>query len=52
MGVSGQEKSFRLCRGSNLDFPVFQPVVRHYWVLPGSPDKQVAYQIRQQYTDW
>jgi hypothetical protein len=25
-----QEKSFRLCRGSNLDRPVVQPVARHY----------------------
>jgi hypothetical protein len=25
-----QEKSFRLCRESNLDHPVVQPVVRHY----------------------
>jgi hypothetical protein len=25
-----EEKSFRLCRGSNLDRPVVQPVVRHY----------------------
>jgi hypothetical protein len=25
-----QEKSFRLCRGSNLDRPVVQPVVIHY----------------------
>jgi hypothetical protein len=24
------EKSFRLCRGSNLDRPVVQPVARHY----------------------
>jgi hypothetical protein len=24
-----QEKSFRLCRGSNLDRPVVQPVARH-----------------------
>jgi hypothetical protein len=24
-----KEKSFRLCRGSNLDRPVFQPVARH-----------------------
>jgi hypothetical protein len=29
-----QEKAFRLCRGSNLDRPVVQPVARHYtdWV--------------------
>jgi hypothetical protein len=25
-----EEKSFRLCRGSNLDLPVVQPVARHY----------------------
>jgi hypothetical protein len=25
-----EEKSFRLCRGSNLDRPVVQPVDRHY----------------------
>jgi hypothetical protein len=25
-----EEKSFRLCRGSNLDRPVVQPVTRHY----------------------
>jgi hypothetical protein len=25
-----QEKSCRLCQGSNLDCPVFQPVARHY----------------------
>jgi hypothetical protein len=25
-----EEKFFRLCRGSNLDHPVVQPVVRHY----------------------
>jgi hypothetical protein len=25
-----EEKSFSLCRGSNLDRPVVQPVVRHY----------------------
>jgi hypothetical protein len=25
-----QEKSFRLCRGSNLDRPMVQPVARHY----------------------
>jgi hypothetical protein len=25
-----EEKSFRLCRGSNLDRPVAQSVVRHY----------------------
>jgi hypothetical protein len=25
-----EEKSFRLCRGSNLDRPVVQPVARHY----------------------
>jgi hypothetical protein len=25
-----EEKSFRLCRGSNLDRPVVQSVVRHY----------------------
>jgi hypothetical protein len=24
-----EEKSFRLCRGSNLDRPVVQPVARH-----------------------
>jgi hypothetical protein len=24
------EKSFRLCQGSNLDHPVVQSVVRHY----------------------
>jgi hypothetical protein len=25
-----EQKSFRLCRGSNLYSPVFQPVARHY----------------------
>jgi hypothetical protein len=25
-----EEKLFRLCRGSNLDRPVVQPVARHY----------------------
>jgi hypothetical protein len=25
-----EEKSFRLCRGSNLDRPVVQPIARHY----------------------
>jgi hypothetical protein len=25
-----EEKSFRPCRGSNLDRPVVQPVARHY----------------------
>jgi len=25
-----QEKFFRLCRGSNIDRPVVQPVARHY----------------------
>jgi hypothetical protein len=25
-----EEKSFRLCRGSNLEHPVIQPVARHY----------------------
>jgi hypothetical protein len=25
-----EEKSFRLCRGSNLDHPVVQSVARHY----------------------
>jgi hypothetical protein len=25
-----EEKSFRLCRGSNFDRPVVQPVARHY----------------------
>jgi hypothetical protein len=25
-----EEKFFRLCRGSNLDRPVVQPVARHY----------------------
>jgi hypothetical protein len=31
-----EEKSFRHCRGLNLDRPVFQPVVRHYtdWATP------------------
>jgi hypothetical protein len=29
-------KSFRLCRESNLDRPVVQPVARHYTELPGS----------------
>jgi hypothetical protein len=30
-----QQKSFRLCRGSNLDRPVVQPVARHYtdWTI-------------------
>jgi hypothetical protein len=25
-----EEESFRLCRGSNIDHPVAQPVARHY----------------------
>jgi hypothetical protein len=31
-----EEKSFRICRGSNTDRPVVQPVVRHYtdWATP------------------
>jgi hypothetical protein len=31
-----EEKSFRLCRGSNLDRPVVQSVVRNYtdWATP------------------
>jgi hypothetical protein len=31
-----EEKSFRLCRGSNLDCPVIQPTAKHYtdWVTP------------------
>jgi hypothetical protein len=28
--ASLEEKSFRLCQGSNLDCPVVQPVARHY----------------------
>jgi hypothetical protein len=30
-----EKKSFRLCRGSNLDSPVVQPVARHYtdWAI-------------------
>jgi hypothetical protein len=32
-----EKKSFRLCRGSNPDRPVVQPVVRHYTKLSGSP---------------
>jgi hypothetical protein len=35
-------KSFCLCRGSNLDRPVVQPVVRHYTDLPGLPNKDVS----------
>jgi hypothetical protein len=31
-----EEKSFRLCRGSNFDRPVVQPIARHYTELPGS----------------
>jgi hypothetical protein len=31
-----EEKSFRLCRGSNLDRLVVQLVARHYTELPGS----------------
>jgi hypothetical protein len=31
-----EEKSFRLCRGSNLDRPVAQPLAGHYTELPGS----------------
>jgi hypothetical protein len=31
-----EEKSFRLCWGSNLDRSVVQPVARHYTDLPGS----------------
>jgi hypothetical protein len=35
-----EEQSFRLCRGSNLDRPVVQPVVRHYtaWTNPAPPN--------------
>jgi hypothetical protein len=31
-----EEKSFRLCRGTNLDRPVIQPIARHYtdWATP------------------
>jgi hypothetical protein len=28
--TEAREKSFLLCRGSNLDRPVIQPVARHY----------------------
>jgi hypothetical protein len=31
-----QEKSIRLCRGSNLVRPVVHPVARYYTELPGS----------------
>jgi hypothetical protein len=31
-----EEKSSYLCRESNLYFPVFQSIVRHYTKLPGS----------------
>jgi len=31
-----EEKSFRICRGSNLDRTVVQPVARHYAELPCS----------------
>jgi hypothetical protein len=27
---SSEEKSFRLCRGSNLDRPAVHPIARHY----------------------
>jgi hypothetical protein len=35
-----EEKSFRLCWGSNLDRPVVQSVARHYtdWATPASTD--------------
>jgi hypothetical protein len=39
-----EEKSFCLCRGSNPDLPVVQPVVRHYtaWATPASQTRCVA----------
>jgi hypothetical protein len=43
-----QEKSFRLCRGSNLDRPVVQPVTR----LPGSPNRSFPLRIRSRRTPW
>jgi hypothetical protein len=30
LDTEARGKSFRLCRGSNLDRPVVQPVARHY----------------------
>jgi hypothetical protein len=30
LDIEAKEKSFRLCRGLNLDHSVFQPVARHY----------------------
>jgi hypothetical protein len=38
------DEDFRLCRGSNLDRLVVQPVVRHILTeLPGSPDTFTAW---------
>jgi uncharacterized membrane protein len=40
-----EEKSFRLCRGSNLDRPVIQPVARHYtdWATRLTLQKKTKY---------
>jgi hypothetical protein len=36
LDTKARGKSFRPCRGSNLDRPVVQPAARHYTELPGS----------------
>jgi hypothetical protein len=43
-----EEKSFRLCRGSNPDRPVVQPVVRHYtaWANPGKDNEIYCSHVR------
>jgi hypothetical protein len=45
-----EEKSFRLCRGSNLDRPVIQPVARHYtdWAIPSFTYDKCRYEIQEQ----
>jgi hypothetical protein len=41
-----EEKLFRLCRESNLDRPVVQPVSRHYWLsYCGSPIRILLHEI-------
>jgi hypothetical protein len=46
-----EEKSFRLCRGSNLYRLVVQPVVRHYtdWATPAHIDTQYMVKFWRQY---
>jgi hypothetical protein len=44
------EKSFRLCRGSNPDLPVVQPVARRYTELPGSPWASLETKIKKSVT--